>query len=50
MTIMKYLISTGVCTTSELLALKKNDPKVLDSLVEDAKAQAKNLGIEITEK
>jgi hypothetical protein len=49
MTILKYLLSTGVCTTSELIHFKKNDPtgKEYQSLVAMAKEQAKFLNIAI---
>ena len=46
MTSLKYLMQTGVCTTSELIAFKKeNPPKEYNDLILAAKAQAKNLNI-----
>jgi hypothetical protein len=49
MTVIKYIMSTGVCTTSELLAIKRENPKDYDILVVWAREQAANLGVEIEE-
>jgi hypothetical protein len=46
MTSLKYLMSTGVCTTAELIAFKKeNPPEEYAKLIQATKAQAKNLNI-----
>lgn len=50
MTILKYILSTGVCTTAELLQLKREDEAGYNWLVQAAREQAQNLGVEITEK
>ena len=49
MTTLKYLMSTGVCTTAELIAFKKADPtgEQYRQLSAMAREQAKNQGIEI---
>jgi len=49
MTVLKYLMSTGVCTTAELIAFKKADPTGADyrALVAMATAQAQNEGVEL---
>lgn len=47
MTIVKYLLSTGVCTTAELLKLKQQHPADYDGLIRMAHEQAKNLNVEI---
>lgn len=49
MTIVKYILSTGVCSTKELLDLKREDPKGYEYLRKCAAEQAANLGVEITE-
>lgn len=45
MTPMKYILSTGVCTTSELLQFNKQDPQGYKKLIEWAQDQAKNQGV-----
>lgn len=50
MTILKYILSTGVCTTGELLSIKKVDPDGYNTLVKWAREQAANEAVEITEK
>lgn len=49
MTVLKYLMSTNVCTTAELIAFKKADVTGDDyrSLVKMAREQAKFQGIEL---
>jgi hypothetical protein len=48
MTIVKWLMSTGVCTTAELLALKRENPADYVRLAEMAmeEMKAKNIPIE----
>ena len=52
MTVLKYLIDpqTGCCTTSELMALSRDDKGAMAKLKEYAAEEMKNRGIEITEK
>lgn len=45
MTALKYLMSTGVCTTAELIALKKDSQVDYENLIQSARNQAKNLNI-----
>lgn len=49
MTVLKYLMSTGVCTTAELIAFKKADVTGKDyrELTAMAREQAQNQGIAI---
>ena len=47
MTTAKYLLSTGVCTTAEMLALKREDPAGYEKIIQWTREQAKNLGIEL---
>ena len=49
MSTLKYLMSTGVCTTAELIAFKKADPTGNEyrSLAAMAREQAQNQGITI---
>lgn len=49
MTTLKYLMSTGVCTTAELISFKKNDVSGKDykELCAMAREQAKNQGVEL---
>ena len=49
MTIVKYLLSTGVCTTAELLAYRKEDKDGYDKLIAMAQEQARNQNIVIEE-
>lgn len=51
MTVLKYLMSTGVCTTGELIEFKKGDPtgKEYQKLRAMAEEEMKNKGIEIEE-
>jgi len=47
MTTAKYLLSTGVCTTAEMLELKRIDPAGYEKIIQWTREQAKNLGIEL---
>ena len=49
MTIAKYILSTGVCNTNELLALRREDPEGYATFIRWAKEQAGNLGVDIEE-
>lgn len=47
MTIVKYLKESGVCTTSELLALKREHPADYDALCKMAEEEMKHNGIAV---
>jgi hypothetical protein len=49
MTVLKYLMSTGVCTTAELIAFKKADPtgEEYRKLAAMAAEEMQSKGIEI---
>lgn len=49
MTALKYLLSTGVATTTEIMALNREDKAGYQLLMKWAKEQAKNQGVEIEE-
>lgn len=49
MTLIKYLMSLGACTTGELLQLKREDPKGYATVVQWAKEQAAHNNIELEE-
>lgn len=49
MTVVKYIMASGVCTTAELLALKRNNPKDYQDLRAMAEHEMRHNGIEITE-
>lgn len=49
MTPVKYLLSTGVCNTSELLQLRREYPADYDVIMKWTKEQAANLGITLDE-
>jgi hypothetical protein len=49
MTVVKYIMSTGVCNTGELLALKREFPKDYEGLAQMARDEMKAKGIEIEE-
>lgn len=49
MTLVKYLMSLGACTTGELLALKREDPKGYTTIVQWTKEQAAANGIVLEE-
>lgn len=49
MTVVKYIMSTGVCNTGELLALKREYPKDYADLAQMAREEMTAKGIEIEE-
>lgn len=49
MTIAKYILSTGVCNTSELLALRREDLAGYHTFIQWAKEQAAHNGVAIEE-
>ena len=50
MTLLQYLLKTGVCTSMELLQFKKQDDAGYQTLMQYAREQAVIEGIEITAK
>lgn len=49
MTVLKYLLASGVCTTSELLKFKREDPKGYVGLIEMARGEMVHNGVEVEE-
>lgn len=49
MTIAKYILSTGVCNTSELLAFRREDMPGYQLFIQWAKEQAAHNGVTIEE-
>lgn len=49
-TLPKYILSTGVCTTSELIQFAKSDPSGYAVFLIWAREQAANLGVAIEAK
>lgn len=53
MTVLKYLIATGVCTTAELIAFKKADPTGVEyrglMAMAEEEMRSKNIEIEGTD-
>ena len=47
MTILKYILQTGVATAGEIISLKREDPDGYTTLVQWAKEQAAHNGIVI---
>ena len=49
MTVVQFIMSTGVCTSTELLTLKKNNPADYIKLTDMAREQmiANNIEIEV---
>ena len=48
MTVVKYIMQSGVCTTAELLALKRNHPKDYEDLRQMAEEEMRHNGVEVT--
>lgn len=46
---LKYVRESGVANTKEILDLKKEDPKGFDTLMDMARSEMRNKGIEIEE-
>jgi hypothetical protein len=49
MTIVKYIISTGVCTSGELIRLARENKSDYESLIKMAREQMTAEGVEIEE-
>lgn len=49
MTLLKYVTTSGVCTTAELLNLKRNDPAGYDILLKFAAEEMAHNNIAIEE-
>lgn len=49
MTVIKYIMASGVCKTGELLALKREFPKDYEDLRLAAAEEMRHNGIEVTE-
>lgn len=49
MTPLKYIRESGVATTAELLAYKKNDPRGFDTFIEMAREEMRHNNVPIDE-